>query len=249
MRELARNGQREWRQDPALRPAALVALASSPTPESKTVKTVFEDLRLQVEQLCTLGTKQRPVPGQALALYCSTILAFIAEYALRGLARIVERDPVRSEGRTAELFAAMGEDEALWSCFEGMRTRSYIERDLAVSRKASTTRCVCPQKTCTINGGETTLTSRAVVEPYPVRAAAARTNPVLSQLCPLRLQVQQIAIEVARCSVRGRGAILSSERPSRRIRRGRALCRQLSSSTWRDRRPRGRRGAVARTQR
>jgi hypothetical protein len=121
VRELARTGVREWRQDPALRPTALAALGSSPAPDIQPVKAVFEDLRRQVEQLCVLGAQQqRPVPGQALALYCAQNLAFVAEYTLRGLARVVERDPGRGEGRTAELFAAMAEDAALWEAFEGM---------------------------------------------------------------------------------------------------------------------------------
>jgi hypothetical protein len=80
----------------------------------------LESLRTRVNARLNRPAGRASRISPALAIYASTVLTFVGEYAVRALARVVERDPGRGEARTAELSGAMCEDANLWDVYEGM---------------------------------------------------------------------------------------------------------------------------------
>lgn len=71
-------------------------------------------------------------PG--LALWTTAVLGFLGEYVIRGVSRVVERDPTHAIASPADLLVFTGEDEGgIWSAFEGMRVRAFVEREVVAA--------------------------------------------------------------------------------------------------------------------
>jgi hypothetical protein len=92
------------------------AAAAPPFASSQELESVRTRVNARLSRPSSRALRISP----ALAVYASTLLTFVGEYAVRALARVVERDPGRGEAGTAELSAAMCEDANLWDVYEGM---------------------------------------------------------------------------------------------------------------------------------
>lgn len=71
------------------------------------------------------------------ALYAERVLSHIADYLLRAIGRVLERQSSKDAATLEEVEAALAEDEAVWSWVKGMRVRAYVDAELAKERLRS----------------------------------------------------------------------------------------------------------------
>ena len=60
-------------------------------------------------------------------------MTFIAEYVVRAVGRVTERESRVEAAGLKELEAALGEDQSIWTWLQGMRVRAYIETEIAAA--------------------------------------------------------------------------------------------------------------------
>lgn len=167
IRELLRIGPPSLRGDSALRKSSFGTSSSSSSTAGSSAATaqaeeLFRSLRAYVQAISGLGAacpstgpatltnhllshSPAPLPPPPAsthltfltALYAERCITYIADYLLRAVGRVAERESGKEAAGLTEVEAAVGEDESLWSWVRGMRVRTYIESEIAGSKGRS----------------------------------------------------------------------------------------------------------------
>ncbi|KAK4704486.1 phospholipase/carboxylesterase, partial [Phenoliferia sp. Uapishka_3] len=73
------------------------------------------------------------------ALYAERCLTYIADYIIKAVGRVTERESRKEAAGLKELEAALSEDQLLWGWLKDMRVRAYIESEIAIAQAKSPT--------------------------------------------------------------------------------------------------------------
>ncbi|KAM0756498.1 hypothetical protein T439DRAFT_376677 [Meredithblackwellia eburnea MCA 4105] len=134
----------------------------SPAAAANQVDDIFRSLRAYVQLISGLGLACPPTGPATMsnhliavsppppppapnsphltfitALYTERCLTYLADYILRGVGRVTERESRKEAAGLRELEAALGEDESIWTWLKSMRVRAYIEAEIANSNARS----------------------------------------------------------------------------------------------------------------